>query len=162
MMVSLAYRKRAIPIAWTWVRHIKGHSSAARQLSLLTSVRSLLPPGIAVLLVGDCEFGPVDVLCQLDQWQWDYVLRQKTNTHVCLNQETTWQDFRSYLQKAGQSRWLGKGCLTESEIYEVNLLIHWQLGEPEPWCAWPPICLTGGWRCPPTGVACGRRSCLAI
>jgi hypothetical protein len=134
LMVSLAYRKRAIPIAWTWVRQVKGHSSASRQLSLLKYVRSLLPKGIAVLLVGDCEFGPVEVLRQLDAWQWDYVLRQKTNTHLCLDHETTWQDFGSYLQKAGQSRWLGKGCLTEREIYEVNLLIHWQVGEPDPWC----------------------------
>ena len=26
LIVSLAYRKRAIPIAWTWVKHVKGHS----------------------------------------------------------------------------------------------------------------------------------------
>ncbi len=25
-IVSLAYRQCAIPIAWTWVKHIKGHS----------------------------------------------------------------------------------------------------------------------------------------
>ncbi|MBK8420309.1 hypothetical protein [Candidatus Villigracilis saccharophilus] len=28
LMVSLAYRRRAIPIAWSWVRHVRGHSSA--------------------------------------------------------------------------------------------------------------------------------------
>src|SRR4030066_1835617 len=28
LIVCLAYRKRAIPIAWTWVKHVKGHSSA--------------------------------------------------------------------------------------------------------------------------------------
>lgn len=134
LMVSLAYRKRAIPIAWTWVRHVKGHSSLQRQVSLLKYVHSLLPKGIAVLLVGDCEFGSVALLRQLDGWHWDYVLRQKTSTHICLAHETTWQDFGSCLQKAGQSRWLGKGWLTESEIYPVNLLIHWQVGEPEPWC----------------------------
>ena len=53
-------------------------------------MRSLLPPGIAVLLVGDSEFGPVEVLRQLDQWGWDYVLRQKTSVQVCLAQETEW------------------------------------------------------------------------
>ena len=66
LMVSLAYRKRAIPIAWTWVRHVKGHSNDVRQLLLLKYVRHLLPPGIAVLLVGDCELGVVEVLRQLD------------------------------------------------------------------------------------------------
>ncbi len=134
LMVSLAYRKRAIPIAWTWVRHVKGHSSATKQVLLLSYVRSLLPKGIAVLLVGDAEFGPVAVLRQLDAWGWDYVLRQKSDTHICLPTQTTWQEFGSYVSTAGQSRWLGRGCLTESEIYEVNLLIHWQRGETQPWC----------------------------
>jgi hypothetical protein len=35
LMVSLAYRKRAIPIAWTWVKHVRGHSSTLKQLALL-------------------------------------------------------------------------------------------------------------------------------
>jgi len=134
LMVSLAYRRRAIPIAWTWVRHVKGHSTTYLQWSLLNYVHSLLPKGIAVFLVGDCEFGAVEVLKQLDKWHWDYVLRQKTSTHTCLEHETAWQDFGKHIEKAGQSRWLGKGYLTESHIYPVNLLIHWQIGEDEPWC----------------------------
>ena len=27
LMVSLAYRRRAVPIAWTWVKYVRGHSS---------------------------------------------------------------------------------------------------------------------------------------
>src|SRR5512136_877704 len=34
LMISLAYRKRSIPIAWTWVKHARGHSSAFKQLAL--------------------------------------------------------------------------------------------------------------------------------
>ena len=134
LMVSLAYRRRSIPIAWTWIPHVRGHSTAETQLELLTYVRSLLPKGIAVLLVGDTEFGPVAVLQQLDQWCWDYVLRQKTSTHVCLADQTEWHDFGSWAQKAGISIWLGKGWLTESKIHSVNLLIHWKSGEKAPWC----------------------------
>jgi len=88
LIISLAYRKRAIPIAWTWVPYVKGHSPVRQQLALLAYVRSLLPPGIAVLLVGDREFGAVEVLRQLDRWGWDYVLRQKQSVHICLVQET--------------------------------------------------------------------------
>lgn len=69
LMVSLAYRKRAIPIAWTWVNHVRGHSTACKQVALLNYVRSLLPVGAAVILVGDCEFGPVETLKWLDRWQ---------------------------------------------------------------------------------------------
>lgn len=134
LIVSLAYRKRAIPIAWTWVRQVRGHSTPQAQLALLAYVRSLLPQGIAVLLVGDCEFGSVDVLKQLEGWHWDYVMRQKGRTHVCLFGQTTWRDFGSWVEKAGRSVWLGKGWLTQSKIYPVNLLVHWKVGEDEPWC----------------------------
>jgi hypothetical protein len=134
LIVSLAYRRRAIPIAWTWVQHVRGHSTADAQLALLSYVRSLIPQGIAVLLVGDTEFGPVELLHGLDKWRWDYVLRQKTSTHVCLADQTEWRDFGSWVEKAGRSVWLGKGWLTESEIYPLNLLAHWKTGEKGPWC----------------------------
>jgi len=134
LIVSLAYRKRAIPIAWAWVKQVKGHSTPKTHLALLAHVRSLVPQGIAVMVVGDTEFGAVDVLQQLDRWHWDYVLRQKGRTHVCLPGQTEWRDFGSWVEKPGRSAWLGKGWLTQSKIYPVNLLAHWKIGEDEPWC----------------------------
>lgn len=134
LIVCLAYRKRAIPIAWTWVQHVRGHSSATKQLALLAYVRELIPRRAAVFLVGDCEFGSVAVLRQLDQWHWFYVLRQKSDTGVWFDEKSGWQEFGSYLHKPGQSIWLGKGCLTAKEIYPVNLIVHWKVGEKEPWC----------------------------
>jgi len=80
LIVSLAYRKRSIPLAWTWVDHVKGHSKPEVLLTLLQYVRTLLPPGRAVLLVGDTEFGAVEVLEQLEKWCWHYVLREKGRT----------------------------------------------------------------------------------
>jgi hypothetical protein len=134
LIVCLAYRKRAIPIAWTWVKHVRGHSTAGKQLALLAYVRKLLPIGAAVFLIGDTEFGSVEVLRQLDAWKWFYVLRQKTSIHVWLNEAQGWQDFGNFVQKPDQSAWLGKGYLAEEHIYPVNLLAHWEIGEPEPWC----------------------------
>jgi len=134
LMVSLAYRKRAIPIAWTWVRHVRGHSSGSKQLALLAYIRTLIPGSATVFLVGDSEFGSVKVLKQLDHWRWYYALRQKSDTGVWQNTHTEWRSFGSYIQKAGQSIWLGRAYLTQSEIYPVNLLIHWKIGEKEPWC----------------------------
>jgi hypothetical protein len=51
-----------------------------------------------------------------------------------LGQETEWHSFGSRVDKPGQSRWLGRSWLAESEIYSVNLLVHWAIGEKEPWC----------------------------
>jgi hypothetical protein len=134
LMVSLAYRSRAIPIAWTWVKQVRGHSGAARQLALLNYIRMLLPPGAAVFLVGDCEFGAVEALTWLDQWHWYYVLRQKSDTCLWFDHQNEWKPFGSFASKAGESHWLGRGYLTAKNIYPTNLLIHWQVGQDEAWC----------------------------
>jgi hypothetical protein len=134
LIVCLTYRKRAIPIAWTWVRHVRGHSSTRKQLALLAYVRSLIPAGAAVFLVGDCEFGAVGVQKQLKRWHWFYVLRQKSDTCLWFTDAQGWRPFGSFIQKPGQSYWLGTGYLARNHIFRVNLLVHWKRGEKEPWC----------------------------
>jgi hypothetical protein len=134
LMVCLTYRKRAIPIVWTWVKQVRGHSGGEKQLALLAYVRKLIPSRAAVFVVGDCEFGSVAVLRQLDQWHWFYVLRQKSDTGVWLNASNGWQTFDSFIHQPGESFWLGTGYLTIKEIYPVSLLVHWGSGEKEPWC----------------------------
>lgn len=134
LMVSLAYRRRAIPIAWTWVKHVRGHSTAYKQIALLSYVRSLLSPEMTVFLVGDTEFGAVEVLKQLDAWRWYYVLRQKGNTLVRTEATQVWLPFSNTIEKMGQSVWLGTGYLTQSHSHLTNLLVHWKIGEADPWC----------------------------
>jgi len=133
LMVSIAYRRRSIPIVWTWVKHKRGHSSALKQLALLRYVYKLMPQDVSVLLVGDCEFGAVEILEQLDDWQWRYVLRQKGDTCIDLTLHNQWKRFDQVIDKAGQSLWLGKGHLTKEHVYPTNLLAHWKIGEQEPW-----------------------------
>jgi len=134
LMVSLAYRRRSIPISWTWVKHVRGHSTGHKQLALLSYVKTLIPEGTRVILVGDTEFGSVKVLRKLDDWHWFYVLRQKTDTCVRPKGQSDWKSFGSFIQKAGQSCWLEKVCFTRSKKYTVNLLVYWKIGEKEPWC----------------------------
>jgi hypothetical protein len=134
LMVSLAYRRRAIPIAWSWVKQVRGHSSGRHQLALLKYVKGLLPKKSIVFLVGDSEFGSILVLQQLDQWHWFYVLRQKTRTCVWDEAHADWRKLGSYVHKAGQSVWWPNTYLTKNEIYPVSVLIHWAKGEKEPWC----------------------------
>jgi hypothetical protein len=83
-------------------------------------------------VVGDSEFGAIEVLRQLDEWGWQYVLRQKAN-HLIQPYGQAWQRFGDVLHRSGQSAWLGQGWLTQHHAYPVNLLAHWQRGEKEPW-----------------------------
>ena len=50
-MVSLAYRHRAAPIAWTWVKQVRGHSSGRQQLALLKYVKGLLPKKLEITML---------------------------------------------------------------------------------------------------------------
>lgn len=134
LMVSLAYRHRAIPIAWSWVKQVRGHSSGKHQLALLKYVKGLLPKKSVVFLVGDSEFGSILVLRQLTQWRWFYALRQKARTCVWDDACAGWRKLGSYVQKAGQSVWLSNTYLTKHEMYRSSVLIHWATGEKEPWC----------------------------
>jgi Transposase DDE domain len=134
LMVSLAYRHRAVPIAWTWIRHVRGHSTAAKQIVLLNYVKCLIPPKTPVFLVGDSEFGSIAVLQQLKQWHWFFALRQKGNLGLWLEERTGWQRLDSLVKKAGQSVWCPDEYLTQSDIFPVSVLIHWQKGEKQPWC----------------------------
>lgn len=134
LMVSLAYRRRAIPIAWTWVKHVRGHSTAKKQLALLAYVKMLLPRKTPVFLVGDTEFGSIANIQQLKKWRWFYVLRQKTNTLICLDKRSAWLPFGSHIQKSGQRIWLGQYLLTQQSACPTHLLLVWQAGEKEPWC----------------------------
>jgi hypothetical protein len=133
LMVALAYRRRALPIAWTWIKGAKGHSSAIKQLALLAHVHGLIPKGVPILLVGDSEFGAVPILRQLDAWGLWYVLRQKSNNQVRLLGQCDWQDFGALIDQPGQSIWLGPSRLTAKHAYPVNLLAHWKRGEDKPW-----------------------------
>lgn len=133
LMVALAYRRRTLPIAWTWVKCKRGHSSAQKQCALLAYVHGLVPAGARVQLVGDSEFGAVEVLRQLDQWGWHYALRQKGNHLLCLVGQSSWQRCDSLVSRPGQSRWLDQVLLTQKYAYPTCFLALWQPGEAEPW-----------------------------
>lgn len=133
LMVSIAFRRRAIPIVWTWVKTSRGHSSAVKQLALLAYVHSLMPNNASVSVVGDCEFGAVAVMRQLDSWRWHYALRQKGDTLIDLTLHNHWQRFDAMIDHPGQSNWLGWGHLTKEHVYHTHLLAYWKRGEKEPW-----------------------------
>jgi len=131
LMVALAYRRRVLPIAWTWVRKPRGHSTGHKQLALLNYVRSLLPPQARVILVGDSEFTPL--LWAAKASGWYFVLRQKGNHLFQAQEGTPWQRPDSLVTKPGQARWLENVLLTQQHSHKCHLLAWWKPSEKEPW-----------------------------
>lgn len=133
LLVAVAYRKRAIPLVWTWVKSQRGHSSAWKQMALLKYVHELIPAGSQVIVVGDSEFGAVEVQKLLKKWHWQYVLRQKGSDLVKRKGCRTWQRLDQLVRQPGQRVWLEECYLTAKHAYRINLLAVWQPGEEEPW-----------------------------
>jgi hypothetical protein len=133
LMVALAYRRRALPVAWTWVKSKRGHSSEYKQRALLAYVHSLIPEEAIVLVAGDSEFGGVSILQLLDQWGWSYALRQKGRHLLCPGGQESWQRCDEIVTQTGQSCWLTQVSLTQKHAYQTNFLAYWKPGEKDPW-----------------------------
>lgn len=133
LIIAVAYHHRALPLAWTWVKGKRGHSSAKTQLALLKYVHQLLPARTRVVIVGDAEFGSIPVIRQLRRWRWFYVLRQKGNHLVRRKGQRGWQPFASLVQQSGQMTWWAEAVLTQQWHSSMALLAYWGEGEKEPW-----------------------------
>jgi hypothetical protein len=59
LLISVAYRKRALPLAWLVVEGSKGHLSDDVHLQLLHQLLPLVPRHAQVVLLGDGEFDSV-------------------------------------------------------------------------------------------------------
>jgi hypothetical protein len=133
VMVSVAYQRRSLPIAWTWLAGSRGHSSTATQVKLLDTLRRLLPPRARVSVVGDCEFGHRLLIEYLRFWGWDYALRQPSDNLVMLRGMGKWQRLDSLPLVKGQAIWIGRVLLTQTSAYPTHLVLFWQSGEDKPW-----------------------------
>jgi hypothetical protein len=133
LLVAIAYRRRAIPLVWTWVKSNRGHSTSHKQKALLAYVHGLIPPKTRVILVGDAEFGEVEVQKLLKKWRWQYVLRQKGRYLFKSKGQRGFQRLDSLVDKPGKSVWVPNCFLTAKYAYQINLLAHWKIGEKDPW-----------------------------
>lgn len=133
VMVSLAYQRRSLPIAWTWLLGSRGHSSTATQVKLLDYVWRLLPAQVKVSVVGDSEFGHPLLLENLRFWGWDYALRQPGDHLVMLHGTGKWQRIDSLELRKGHPVWVGHLLLTRASPYPTHLVLYWHPGEPRPW-----------------------------
>jgi hypothetical protein len=132
VMVSVAYRRRSLPIGWMWARGSRGHTTTQVQIALLSAVKGLLPPDVTVSLVGDCEFGRAGLVALIRQWGWDYALRQSGEHLAWWQGNGRWQRLDSFICAPG-CRWLGWVWLTRQHEQLTHLVVYWRKGEKQPW-----------------------------
>lgn len=83
LMVSVIYKKRAIPIAWLVVQGKKGHLPEEKHIALLNEVKGIIPANSDVILLGDGEFDGNNFQATMDQADWEYVCRTAKNRLIC-------------------------------------------------------------------------------
>ncbi|MGP1684937.1 MAG: IS4 family transposase [Giesbergeria sp.] len=133
VMVALAYKKRALPLAWTWVPYVKGAVRTAVQQALLKRVHDVLPVGARVILVGDAGFASVTFLRTLESWGWQYAVRQKGRELISPPTRTDWPRLDQLVTAAGQQVWLTAARFTALWQHSTNILALWQRGYAKPW-----------------------------
>jgi hypothetical protein len=82
LMVSLIYKKRALPITWLVVEGSKGHLPEKLHLQLFDQVKAILPENSSCIFLGDGEFDGIGLLEALQDSGWRYVCRTAKNTQV--------------------------------------------------------------------------------
>lgn len=133
LRVAVAHRRRALPLVWCWLKGRKGHCSARVQLAVLDYARRLLRPDTRVIVVGDAEFGSIDVLRQCDAWGWAYVLRQKRSHWVTAPGQVTGQPIGALVTARRQWAWWPQARLTAKWQRPTTAFAYWGVGEAEPW-----------------------------
>ena len=131
--ISLAYRRRTLPLVWRVHQGRKGHTSATEQIQLFEAIRHLVPDKCEVWVLGDTEFQSVPLLSWLHNQKWHFVIRQQGRIKVRLPGHA-WRKLNQFHLEPGQTRYLGWVQLTEK--YEAGpywLILHWAQGEDEPW-----------------------------
>jgi hypothetical protein len=133
LTVSVAYRRRALPLAWSVHRGRKGHVGAKDQKVLLEQIRPLVSPRSTVVVTGDSAFGQVALMRYLDRVGWGYVLRASSGFKVRVAAGAPWRRLDQIPLVEGQTRYVGPVAYTEKHGYPTHLMMHWGSGEKEPW-----------------------------
>lgn len=87
VMINLIYQKRAVPLIWTVIGRPKGHLSAEAHIELLERLRSVLPPDVDIVFLGDGEYDSIELQTYLAELSWDYVCRTAKSTLLTVEGE---------------------------------------------------------------------------
>jgi len=141
LMVSLAYRRRAIPLVWMVLPH-QGNSRFMEREEILAHVADLLPVGATVLVLGDREFGGPDMMRSIRCYGWDYCLRVKGTCYVYLP-TGCWIQLRALAPTPGTRYYLTDVALTRAHDYRpVHFALACDGTSDDPWFIATNLCPT--------------------
>lgn len=133
LSLSLRLGGRALPLLQR-VRKGQGNISSDICMEVLEKIRSFIPAGSSVLLLGDRYYGQASLISFCRRCGWDCRLRLKGNIKVFNEKgdEATLSDLVPAERKSRKELHLKNIYLTEQRI-QTNLSILQEPGHDEPW-----------------------------
>jgi hypothetical protein len=130
LMISVIYRKRALPIAWIVVEGSKGHFPEKTHIQLIEQVCHLIPAWADVIFVGDGEFDGVDFQATIDGHGWAYVCRTAKNAQ--LGAEGEHFAFEEIGVQPGECLGLPNVTFTLEDYGPILAIAQWEQGYKAP------------------------------
>lgn len=131
LMFSVIYKNRAIPIVWQVYRRKKGHFAEQVHIDLLNELKTLVPSGCRVCIVGDGEFDGCQWQSDIAAMGWDYVLRTATNMQIENSYGDSYQP-KTVLTEAGEEYFDEDVLMSKKRYGPVNLYITHGQGYESP------------------------------
>jgi hypothetical protein len=125
LTVAVGYQRRALPVVWQAGEGSRGHTDGHLQVGLLNYTASLLPAAADVIVLGDGEFGHVQLLNWLQSTNsWSYCLRVASDTYIWY--EDHWRRLDSFQVQPGETLWLQQVYLTRHAAFgPLNVWLTW-------------------------------------
>lgn len=133
VMIAVAYRRRTLPLLWSWVDYSRGHCPTQLQIDLFRRLHPLIPAGVEVSVVGDGEFNHPLLIEEFWHWRWDYGLRIRNDTLILPKGSRQWIHVAEVEVANGQHQHLDTVLLTQASPFPTHVVIYWAKGETEPW-----------------------------
>jgi hypothetical protein len=130
LMISLIYRKRALPITWLVVKGCKGHLSEGIHLDLLVQLQAILPQNCQMIFLGDGEFDGIELQAALQIKGWRYVCRTAKNTQ--LFEEGRQFSFEDLFLQLDDQICIPQVWFTKKGYGPVMVIARWERGFAHP------------------------------
>lgn len=132
LMMTVSYRKRAIPLAWICLPH-SGSSHYRHWIELLDYLESILPDNMTAIILADREFGSVDRLEYVARKGWEYAIRMKGNVRLYMPNVKQPLMLSQIAPEIGTQYALSDIHITKANAYWAHLACAWAVGSDEPW-----------------------------
>ena len=130
LMLSVIYKKRALPIAWIVVKGTKGHFPEETHIQLVEQAYPVIPQGADVIFVGDGEFDGTGLQATLDGYGWAYVCRTAKNAQ--LGAEGEHFSFEEIGVQPGECLDLADVTFTLQDYGPIMAIAWWGCGYKDP------------------------------